>query len=154
MASKNNNKTNVKINKDLNNKFDQKDNDNEDLDTEIKNNKDINNATTTNINNNLNNDFNPKDNNNKDLDNELKDEEKKQSISEKKLIFGLKKAAIIVCFGSLIAIFLTYVFHIIFPEHKRWLTPNDISEIKSVAVAVASGIFSSLATSYFFNSKK
>ncbi|MEI0605024.1 hypothetical protein R4K55_12475 [Brachyspira alvinipulli] len=155
MASKNNNKTNIEINKDLNNKLNQKNNDNEDLDTEIKNNKYKNNKTTTNINDNLNNDFNPKDNNNnKDLDNELKDEEKRQIISEKKLIFCLKKAAIIVCFGSLIAIFITYIYHLIFPNNLRWLSENNLSEIKSIAVAVGSGVFSSLVSSYFFNSKK
>lgn len=148
MASKNNNKIIVKINKDLNHKFNQKDNDNEDLDTEIENNKDINNATITNINNNLTNDFNPKDNNNnKDLDNELMN-------GEKKLIFVVKILGIIVSSLFLIAVFIIYMLHLILPENKRWLTTNDILEIKSIAVAVASGIFSSLASSYFFNSKK
>lgn len=148
MASKNNNKIIVKINKDLNHKFNQKDNDNEDLDTEIENNKDINNATITNINNNLTNDFNPKDNNNnKDLDNEFMN-------GEKKLIFVVKILGIIVSSLFLIAVFIIYMLHLILPENKRWLTTNDILEIKSIAVAVASGIFSSLASSYFFNSKK
>lgn len=114
----------------------------------------INNKINANIDKNLNNKFNPKDNYNEDLDTEVKNEEKIQIINEKKLIFYLKKVAIIICFGSLIAILITYIFHLIFPNNWRWLSENNISEIKTIAVAIVSGVFSNLVSSYFFNSKK
>ncbi|KLI44928.1 hypothetical protein R4K89_13715 [Brachyspira intermedia] len=113
-----------------------------------------NNKTNVTINKDLNNQFDPKDNNNEDLDTKAKNEEKRQTINEKRFIFWVKISAIIVCSLFLIAIFIAYMLHLILPEHKRWLTLNDISEIKSMAIAVGSGVFSSLATSYFFNSKK
>ena len=113
-----------------------------------------NNKTNVHINKNLNNQFDPKDNNNEDLDTKAKNEEKMQSISEKKFIFIVKIFAIVVCPICLIAIFITYMFHLILPNNLRWLSENNLSEIKSIAVAVCSGVFSSLVSSYFFNSKK
>lgn len=113
-----------------------------------------NNKIIVKINKDLSNEFDPKDNDNEDLDTKAKNEEKKQSINEKKFIFWVKILGIIVCSLFLIAVFIAYMLHLILPENKRWLTTNDILEIKSIAIAVASGIFSSLASSYFFNSKK
>ncbi|PPS23148.1 hypothetical protein [Brachyspira murdochii] len=113
-----------------------------------------NNKINVKINKDLNNEFDPKDNDNEDLDTKAKNEEKRQSISEKKFIFWVKIVSIIVCSACLIAIFIVYIFHLIFPNNCRWLSENNLSEIKSIAVAVGSGVFSSLASSYFFNSKK
>ena len=50
-------------------------------------------------------------------------------------------------------IVLTYLHHVVGFPCMRWLSPDDLREIRSIAISVLSGVSSSLAVGYFFRQK-
>lgn len=102
------------------------------------------------IKSNLNNSLNEKEYSDNDLDSL----DKKHNILEKSIVFYIKMIAIS-CFALiLISISFIYIFHLVSPENRRWLNYTDLNDIKSISVAVISGVATSIITSYFFKSKK
>lgn len=80
-------------------------------------------------------------------------ESEKQLLREQTTFHWIKITATIIFSILLIVIFAIYTLHFLIPEEKRWLSMEDLERIKSIAVAVASGVFSSITTSYFFNNR-
>ncbi len=54
-------------------------------------------------------------------------------------------SAAVICFS----ITLVYSLHLIIPADKRWLTAEDLEQIRHLAISVAVGVGASLANSYF-----
>lgn len=60
-------------------------------------------------------------------------------------IYGIPALAVV--------IILTYLHHIAGPHDWRWLTDDDLREIRGIAISVLSGVSSSIAVGYFFRNK-
>lgn len=61
------------------------------------------------------------------------------------LIYGTPLIAVVIV--------LTYLHHVAGYPGLRWLTTDDLREIRSIAISVLSGVSSSLAVGYFFRQK-
>lgn len=52
-----------------------------------------------------------------------------------------------------VALLLTYLHHVAGFHCLRWLTADDLREIRGIAISVLSGVSSSIAVGYFFRNK-
>lgn len=96
---------------------------------------------------------------NKDLEKDIKDRKididdpdvlsNKNLIDELKMIFSIKKIAICLVSIALLLIFLSYICHLILPIKARWLLPEDIEKIRSMAISIIVGIISCLISMLF-----
>jgi hypothetical protein len=78
----------------------------------------------------------------------------KQWAQDENKAFHYVKMGIIYCVPSfgLICI-LIYFWHVMGYPGWRWLTATELQDMRSVSVSILSGVFSSLAVSYFYRNK-
>lgn len=86
------------------------------------------------------------ENNDADLDRQQRRQEKilKHKIKQKAFLVGAFIA------GVCLAI---YLIHIIGPHWMRWLTEEEVDNLRGFAVAIGTGVFSALASGYLFDKK-
>lgn len=46
-------------------------------------------------------------------------------------------------------IFIVYCIHLVLPEKWRWLSPEDLMQLKSLAVSICVGVLASFTSGYF-----
>lgn len=46
-------------------------------------------------------------------------------------------------------IFIVYCIHLVLPEKLRWLSPEDLMQLKSLAVSICVGVLASFTSGYF-----
>ena len=46
-------------------------------------------------------------------------------------------------------IFIVYFMHLVLPAHRRWLEPEELEQIKSLALSIAVGVTANFASGYF-----
>lgn len=57
-------------------------------------------------------------------------------------------------FAALSGIYaVIYFWHSIAPDCWRWLTAEEVSDMKATAIAICAGVFTSLCNSYFLGKK-
>lgn len=78
---------------------------------------------------------------------------KKWGIDEDSAVHKVKMGLIYGTPLIAVVIVLTYLHHVAGYPGMRWLTPDDLREIRSIAISVLSGVSSSLAVGYFFRQK-
>ena len=47
------------------------------------------------------------------------------------------------------AIFIVYFMHLVLPADGRWLVPEELEQIKSLALSIAVGVTANFASGYF-----
>lgn len=77
-----------------------------------------------------------------------KDIKEKSRLHEWVSLHHVRLFAIYFCAGIGAVIALVYALHLILPESWRWLTPENLSELKGFSLSIISGVAVSIAISF------
>lgn len=67
----------------------------------------------------------------------------------RKLRHGIFKWAVRIVSIVFACIFIVYCLHLVLPEKWRWLSPEDLIQLKSLAVSICVGVLASFTSGYF-----
>lgn len=73
-----------------------------------------------------------------------------QSIQQQKVIHIIKIALFTIVPFSLVMIMLVYFLHMVLPDTWRWLTKNELMELKDIAMPIIVGVVSTFICNYLF----
>ncbi len=79
---------------------------------------------------------------------DLREAERDAQIKDIKVRSWIKIAVLVIFTAIGAGIVFTYVWHLIVSSNYRWLKPNEVAEIKDLALSIATGVSLSLATKF------
>lgn len=90
---------------------------------------------------------------NSDVDSELDAKRKRRNYNEETWFYWVRVIAL--CLISLcgFAIVATYIWHLIISPSYHWVTPEQLANLKDLAITVITGAVISQTTTYFLRKK-
>lgn len=91
-------------------------------------------------------DVSPEEQNEEKVRNSLEDNLRRDG---RRLRHSVYKWAIRIVSGVFSIIFVIYFLHLVLPQSWRWLEPEELEQIKNLALSIAVGVTANFASGYF-----
>lgn len=90
---------------------------------------------------------------NADVDEEIGQKRRKRDFQEETWFYRVRVGFLLTVSCACVGVVLCYLWHLVAPEHLRWLSPENISALKDLALSIIVGLSMTMLTTYFFKRK-